>query len=291
MYNFSLDYAKVRERIVYYSEQYFQDNGIKALVIGMSGGIDSALVAALMSEIKIPLIGVRIPLSGNKPDEMNRAKLASTTFCSMDIYAQLDWISLGLMRDIIPSQMIHCTGKQCSDAVMAIRMGNIKARIRMIQLFDIARANDGLVLSTDNLTEYMLGFWTLHGDVGNFGPIQNLWKTEVYKLSEFLYEEYRKKEEHIKATAMRACIDAMPTDGLGITESDFDQILPGQDVFKTPAQRYQEVDEILIRYRLGEKHLVDNPVIRRHLASEFKRRDPASLLRTLMLQKGDDYDD
>lgn len=57
-----------------------------------------------------------------------------------------------------------------------------QARCRMMYLYDIASRHKGLVMSTDNQTEYQLGFWTIHGDVGDFDPIQDLWKTEVYEL-------------------------------------------------------------------------------------------------------------
>ena len=94
----------------------------------------------------------------------------------------------------------------------------------MIYLFDLAHFKEGMVLSTDNYTELMLGFWTLHGDVGNFGLLQYLWKTEVYGLAKHLEAEYRSKNQHDKADALKHSIDALPTDGLGITTSDFDQI-------------------------------------------------------------------
>lgn len=55
--------------------------------------------------------------------------------------------------------------------------GNIQARLRMIYLYNLASIHKGLVMSTDNQTEYQLGFWTIHGDVGDFDPIQDLWKT------------------------------------------------------------------------------------------------------------------
>lgn len=61
-----------------------------------------------------------------------------------------------------------------------IANGNLQARCRMIHLYDLAGIHGGLVMSTDNQTEYQLGFWTIHGDVGDFDPIQDLWKTEVY---------------------------------------------------------------------------------------------------------------
>ena len=96
-----------------------------------------------------------------------------------------------------------------------IRAGNIKARLRMTYLYDKANKYNGMVLSTDNLTERNLGFWTLNGDVGDFGFLQELWKTEVYGLSKSIGTE-----------SVMACVNAIPTVGLGITDSDIDQLLP-----------------------------------------------------------------
>ena len=102
----------------------------------------------------------------------------------------------------------------------------------MIYLYDIAQEHNGLVLSTDNWTELMLGFWTLHGDCGDYGMIQNLWKTEVYEMASTFVENLEEK----RSRALLDCIEAIPTDGLGISASDLDQI---------GAESYKEVDEIL----------------------------------------------
>ena len=156
-----------------------------------------------------------------------------------------------------------------------IRRGNIKARVRMIYLFDLAHYENGMVLSTDNYTELLLGFWTLHGDVGNYGFIQHLWKTEVYGLAEFLVNRYRTENETAKADALQECIDAVPTDGLGITSSDFDQI---------GVTDYMTVDNILSDYLNGGEAYKDHPVIARHIRSEFKRNDPLNISRQTLVQ-------
>ena len=122
-----------------------------------------------------------------------------------------------------------------------IRLGNIKARIRMIQLYHLAHYHKGIVLSTDNMSEYMLGFWTIHGDVGDYGMIQNLWKTEVYGL---LKSYIRPNSDEIKKNTIQKIIDAVPTDGLGITDSDLDQF---GDV-----KSYEELDLILEEYSKGK---------------------------------------
>lgn len=277
MRELSTNYALMRTNIVRISEEYFNRNNIKTLVLGVSGGIDSALVAALMMETSLPVIGVRIPLYGNEPDELGRAYGVAKFLCNKDIHVKF---LNRMVENLIEEDEPLLNGELCSESVIKVRRGNIKARSRMIQLFDIARANDGLVLSTDNYTEYLLGFWTLHGDVGNFGPIQNLWKTEVYGLAEYMVKTYIDPNQ---IRALQDCIDAVPTDGLGITKSDFDQIIPGQDERKSPKERYQEVDEILIRYLKGDRTQIDHPVIQRHLASEFKRRDPVNIERHLLV--------
>jgi NAD+ synthase len=284
MYELSEDYAKIRKNVVEHSTKHLKEQGVKCLVIGISGGIDSALVAALMKETGIPVVGVRIPLYGNEPDELGRAYGVAKYLCDEDIHVRFLVRVVEKLIEEVVSDNLKIDGELCSEETMNIRKGNIKARARMIQLFDIARANDGLVLSTDNLTELLLGFWTLHGDVGNFGPIQQLWKTEVYGLAEYMVSQY---VDPNKAQVLQECIDAIPTDGLGITKSDFDQIIPGQDETKSPKERYREVDELLIKYLQVEniltEKLVNHPVIRRHIASEFKRRDPVNLSRDLLV--------
>jgi NH3-dependent NAD+ synthetase len=129
-----------------------------------------------------------------------------------------------------------------------------------------------MVLSTDNWTELMLGFWTLHGDVGDYGMIQNLDKTEVYELAEYIVSDLRSKGATKKADALQTCIVAVPTDGLGITNSDLDQI---------QAETYQEVDTILHSY-LDKRDISfkEHPVVLRHERTHFKRKNPVSIPRS-----------
>jgi len=190
-----------------------------------------------------------------------------------------------------------------------IANGNIQARCRMIHLYDIASIRKGLVMSTDNQTEYQLGFWTIHGDVGDFDPIQDLWKTEVYGLANYLQDHYKSKAlEALRNDYKETCDNykamscaiynsckLVPTDGLGISNSDLDQI---------GAKDYATVDDILSRFipfenfrksydsagqimhphdemaesdcwsQLCARHGEDvvDKVWGRHLASEFKRK-------------------
>lgn len=207
---------KIREKTSEYLERY----SIKCLVIGISGGIDSALNCAILRPIcvnlGIKLIGVSLPTDSNKIDEVNRANNIGRLFC--DIFLEKN------INEICESVNERFTNNV--DRLLTfndkIRYGNIKARMRMIALYNEAYKHNGIVVDNDNKTEHLLGFWTLNGDVGDITPMADLYKTEVYDLAEYLVEyELKTKEEK---DALTACIECVATDGLGITSSDLDQL-------------------------------------------------------------------
>jgi NAD+ synthetase len=273
-------------------KKYLQKTNLKSLVIGISGGIDSCLCAALArpvcDELGIALIGRSLPIKTNEEDELFRARETGEAFCTnfkedriLEVY--YDRMSSELNPQIDNQEMQK----------WKIRNGNMKARLRMTYLYNLASMNNGMVLSTDNLTEYLLGFWTLHGDVGDFGMIQNLWKTEVYNMAEWIADNYPNPSSNPKAiNAIRTTIQAMATDGLGVTNlGDLGQIL--SDWRGTSREGYKEVDRVLqvwtsmhtlestqktILTLAYEKH----PVIQRHLNSDFKRENPQNINRNLI---------
>jgi NAD+ synthase len=277
MLSIRTNYETIYNNILDTAGAYLTKNSeIQSLVIGLSGGIDSALTCVIASELvtKFPgrsLIGRSIPIESNTDHEISRAKKIGENFCTHFQQEDLTHAFQNLCKDLI----LNSHRKHSESHDEKIRRGNIKARLRMMYLFDLAHYEKGMVLSTDNYTELLLGFWTLHGDVGNYGFLQYLWKTEVYGLSQFLVDQYRNQNETSKADALQECIDAVPTDGLGITTSDFDQI---------GVTDYTMVDNILIRYLKGEEENRDHPVIVRHIRSEFKRRDPQSIGRDTIVQ-------
>ncbi len=243
---------------------YIEEHSIKSLILGISGGVDSALTAALVQPVcdlqNIPLVGRSIPIETNKANEITRAKHVGEAYChdfkETDLTDTYKCIQSAIVEDAETADKTSLSYK--------LRMGNLKARIRMQLLYDLAAKHKGMVLTTDNYTEYLLGFWTLHGDVGDWAPIQNLWKTEVYEMSNFLI---KKNPDVRQARALAMCVDAVPTDGLGITNSDLEQI---------KAESYEEIDEILIHIL---KHPEDDkykssPVAQRYFNSTFKRNHP-----------------
>lgn len=259
-------------------KDYLIKSGLKSLIIGVSGGIDSAICCALAHpvclELKIPLIGRFIQIESNKKEEQDRANDIAKYFC--DEYQSIDLTDT--YHSILPLFDDNITiNEKETEINKKIRYGNIKARLRMIYLYDLAQKNKGMVLSTDNLTEYFLGFWTLHGDVGNYGMIQNLWKTEVYDLSREYIDIYLKDFKQA-AVALFNCIIAVPTDGLGITNSDLEQI---------GVSSYYEVDKIILSYLSnldGYYNDVQLKVIDRIKKSNFKRLDPQSIDRNILIK-------
>ena len=288
-----LNYEKVFNTLVDKTAEYLTKNNLKAMVLGISGGIDSTVVAAICHEVNkktgIPFIGRSLPIK-NKSDEFDVSKLVGEAFCDefkvCEMHGMMEHFEAGVKYFENPNLMTP------------IAWGNIQARLRMIYLYNLASIHNGLVMSTDNQTEYQLGFWTIHGDVGDFDPIQDLWKTEVYELARWLVTHYQDiaKFPHLECWENRAwkaiveSIKLTPTDGLGISNSDLDQI---------GAKSYAEVDDILqtiltaprsdgewiditvfvnLRKQYG-KEVVDK-VWNRHLASEFKRKKaPIYILR------------
>ena len=317
-----LNYEHVFNVLVDKTAEYVTSNNLKAMVLGISGGIDSTVVDAMCHEVSkktdIPLIGRSLPIK-NKEDEFSVSELVGEAFCdefkvfnlSNSYKASLFDLcaDAGLIKDCKGYDWYWVSDLEELTGRTPIANGNLQARCRMKHLYDIASIRKGLVMSTDNQTEYQLGFWTIHGDVGDFDPIQDLWKTEVYGLANYLRDRYKSKalealhndykETCDKYRAMSYAVYSscklIPTDGLGISNSDLEQI---------GAKDYDTVDDILSRFipfenfrksydsagqimhphdemaesdcwsQLCARHGEDvvNKVWSRHLASEFKRK-------------------
>lgn len=248
-----LNYERVFNILVKETSNYITRNRLNAMVLGISGGIDSTVVVAICHEVSkktgIPLIGRSLPIK-NKEDEFDVSKLVGEAFCNDFKVVNLTDGYLAVYNSIIGGEenLISCGDDAESKYQTPIANGNIQARLRMIYLYNLASIHKGLVMSTDNQTEYQLGFWTIHGDVGDFDPIQGLWKTEVYELAKWLIGYYYgcgiKKEVDADGArkicdmceAIKKSMSLTPTDGLGISNSDLDQI---------GAKSYYDVDRVL----------------------------------------------
>lgn len=275
-----LNYEKVFNTLVDKTAEYLTKNNLKAMVLGISGGIDSTVVAAICHEVNkktgIPLIGRSLPIK-NKSDEFDVSKLVGEAFCDDFRVVHLQDSFETILRDIVI--------EEDNDRQTPIANGNIQARLRMIYLYNLASIHKGLVMSTDNQTEYQLGFWTIHGDVGDFDPIQDLWKTEVYELARWLVTRYQNiaefpNRECWENRAWKAIVESIkliPTDGLGISNSDLEQIgakdYAIDDILQTATNNIFDSTGRWVQ-PLMEKYSEDVvvKVLSRHVASEFKRK-------------------
>ena len=288
------DYNKVFLALVKRTEDYICNNNLKCMVLGISGGIDSTVVAAICHEVSkrtgVPLIGRSLPTNYNKEGETSTADLVGKAFCN-------DYKEVNIQKWYYDSWYFNEHGSDYN----AIAAGNIQARLRMIYLYNLASIYKGLVMDTDNLTENNLGYFTIHGDVGDFNPIGGLWKTEVFELAEWLLNHYQQQMDNseiedksyyfYKGLAIKESLKLKPTAGLGITDSDLEEI---------GAESYEQVDQILkdiihwkkikvlegyssyktISYKTYmESTTIDNiplevveAIAKRHFNSEFKRK-------------------
>ena len=235
------NYELVFKRLVQKTKEYVINNNIQAMILGISGGIDSTVVAAICYEVSvmtgIPLIGRSLPTNFNKEEETTTATLVGKTFCT-----DFQTVHIGDWCKELSSDFRLLEGE-----MTPIAKGNIQARLRMMYLYNLASIHKGIVMDTDNLTENNLGYWTLHGDVGDFNPIGGLWKTEIFKLAEVLiklYEIHSNVLSHThgivrelqKIAAVTVSLRLKPTAGLGITNNDLEEL---------GAESYDQVDAIL----------------------------------------------
>jgi NAD+ synthetase len=271
-----IDYKKFYDNAVEFLVSYAHENHLQSYVLGISGGIDSTVVAAIANEAckraSIELIGRSLPTMTNANDEREAALLVGKAFCT-----DFKEINIGNPSVSLLSFLTSTEGEMSS-----LQKGNIKARLRMIYLYHLASMHRGCVLDTDNKTEHELGFFTIHGDVGdlNCGLI-HLWKTDVYNVAKWIHDFAPNCTTQTALQAMEKSIELIPTDGNGVKE--------GGDCAQFGLENYSQVDDVLKTMYFGTPkitkdkdayiRLVDkyneqgvDKVMTLHQNSKFKRK-------------------
>ena len=210
-----MDISKAKDSIVEFIREKTKEAGIKGTVIGISGGIDSALTAYLTVEAlgKENVLGIHMPELSLTPaeDVLDATEVASRLGIEFKTVNISEILSAYL--DTIPE----------SSSSRSHANGNLKARIRMSVLYYYANMMSGMVMGTGNKTEILLGYFTKYGDGGvDIEPIGDLYKTEVKEMSALMGVP---GEIITKAPSARLWAEQTDEDELGITYELLDRFL------------------------------------------------------------------
>lgn len=155
--------------------------GRERVVVGLSGGIDSAVSLALSARALGPgrVTGVRMPSRHTEQVHLDDAT-ATAAACNLPEVA-LQTVSIEPLLQALERE------RRLDPATAPLRFGNASARCRMVVLYDIAQELDALVVGTENRSEYLLGYYTRFGDAASdIEPISDLFKTEVRMAADLL---------------------------------------------------------------------------------------------------------
>ena len=225
--------------------------GFRKAVIGLSGGIDSALSLALTAEAigQENVLAVRMPYKASSQDSLDHAQLCIDRFG-----VQSKTIEITAMADPLIA---------LDPEMSKTRKGNIMARCRMIVLYDQSEAFGGLVVGTSNKTEILLGYSTIFGDSASaLNPIGDLYKTQVRQLSRAMGVP---SEIVDKAPSADLWADQTDEKELGFTYAEADELF-----YLMIDQRYS-VQECV---DAGFDEAFVNAVLRRVSQNQFKRMLP-----------------
>jgi len=209
--NLSINPDLARKILIGFINTEITRAGFSKAVVGLSGGIDSALSCVLAAEALGPenVLAVRMPYRTSSPESLEHAQMVIEQF-----KVQSETIEITEMADALISR----------DPEMSnMRKGNIMARARMIILYDQSEAFKGLVVGTGNKTEILLGYSTLWGDSASaLNPIGDLYKAQVRQLARFLDVPSVIVE---KAPSADLWLGQTDENELGFTYEDVDKLL------------------------------------------------------------------
>jgi NAD+ synthetase len=240
---------------------YVHKCGFKSVIVGLSGGIDSALVAVLAAEALGPdkVLGVSMPARYSSEGSLSDAGALAK--------------NLGIHYEVLPIEPVfQSVEKQLAKAFAGTKPNeaeeNVQSRLRGVTLMALSNKFGALVLTTGNKSEMAVGYCTLYGDMcGALAVIADVFKTDIYKIARWINRE--------KIIIPEASITKPPSAELRPNQTDQDSLPP-----------YETLDQILDAYvvkNLGKEEIIRrgydaavvNDVINKVTFSEYKRRQAA----------------
>jgi NAD+ synthase len=236
----------LQDKISAWIKNYAESAGMTTLVVGISGGIDSAVVSALCAQTGLHTIAVTMPIR-QRPDlhdlSMQQGVWLSQNFDNV----RHEIIDVTPVFDVFEARLNQYDN--------LLGMANSRSRLRMVTLYQIAQSTQGLVVGTGNKVEdFGVGFYTKYGDGGvDISPIGDLYKSQVWQLGREL-------------GVLQEIIDAAPTDGLwddgrtdedqlgGLTYADLELAMK-QDNHELPIANTAEHDNVIVYRRIRARSL------------------------------------
>ena len=252
MIKITLDYKEISIIIQDFIKTYVKGSGYKGVVIGFSGGIDSAVTSILCKKVfgKKNTHCLFMLDSATPKSDKNHIEILIEKF---DLECQT--------RDI--SKIIKNMTNNCFVKPDKIALANMKARIRMTLLFEYANMTESLVCGTSNKSEILLGYFTKYGDGGaDIMPIGDLYKTQVYELAKFL----KIPKEIINKPPTAGLIKGQTDEKeLGFSYKILDKVIMGLE-YK------QNISDIAVNTRLKKSDV--EKIKNKRIKSQHKRYSP-----------------
>lgn len=200
----------------------------KGFVIGISGGVDSAVAAALATMTNLPITALIMPSSNNQSQDMTDA---------LELIKQLNipyhTISIQPAYDVFIHSTTSFTNSD-NDRQLVIE-GNAQARLRMMYLYAYAQQNERIVIGTDNACEWYMGYFTKFGDgAADIVPLINLKKSQVFELGKYLNVPKNILDKAPSAGLWQGQTDE---DEMGVTYKEIDDFLDGKEVSEKIKER------------------------------------------------------
>ncbi|WP_265659125.1 NAD(+) synthase [Francisella philomiragia] len=200
----------------------------EGFVIGISGGIDSAVAASLAVKTGLPTTALILPSKNNQDQDM---KDGLELIKNLDIEHHI--VPIQPAYDTFIESTLNFTNSQ-NDRQHVIK-GNAQARLRMMYLYAYAQQNNRIVIGTDNACEWYMGYFTKFGDgAADILPLVNLKKSQVFEMGEYL-----KVPQNIidKAPSAGLWQGQTDEDEMGVTYQEIDNFLDGKEVSAKALER------------------------------------------------------